>query len=181
MPFNSDINKDIMNIPIYESQINELKKELNEEKERNKKLVKVNDEEKNKNNILIKENNELKEKNKKLIDENNELKEKLKNINQKNNESLITSEKKKENKLVINFVIQGFEYNNLKRNYECNSTDLFVKLEEKLYEDFPVFKKCETYFEVDSKRVMRFETLAENNIKDKDEIKLFVVDDKSKK
>ena len=57
MPFNSDINKDIMNIPIYESQINELKKELNEEKERNKKLVKKNDEEKNKNNILIKENN----------------------------------------------------------------------------------------------------------------------------
>ena len=178
MPFNSDINKDIMNIPIYESQINELKKELNEEKERNKKLVKKNDEEKNKNNILIKENNELKEKNKKLIDENNELK--LKNINQKNNESLITSEKKKENKLVINFVIQGFEYNNLKQSYECNSTDLFVKLEEKLYEDFPIFKKHETYFEVNSKRVMRFESLEENNIKDKDEIILFVLDDKSK-
>ena len=166
MPFNSDINKDIMNIPIYESQINELKKELNEEKERNKKLVKENDEEKNKNNILIKENNELKEK--------------LKNINQKNNESLITSEKKKENKLVINFVIQGFEYNNLKQSYECNNTDLFVKLEEKLYEDFPIFKKHETYFEVNSKRVMRFESLEENNIKDKDEIILFVLDDKSK-
>lgn len=180
MPFNSDINKDIMNIPIYESQINELKKELNEEKERNKKLVKENDEEKNKNNILIKENNELKEKNKKLIDENNELKEKLKNINQKNNESLITSEKKKENKLVINFVIQGFEYNNLKQSYECNNTDLFVKLEEKLYEDFPIFKRHETYFEVNSKRVMRFESLEENNIKDKDEIILFVLDDKSK-
>ena len=166
MPFNSDINKDIMNIPIYESQINELRKELNEEKERNKKLVKKNDEEKNKNNILIKENNELKEK--------------LKNINQKNNESLITSEKKKENKLVINFVIQGFEYNNLKQSYECNNTDLFVKLEEKLYEDFPIFKKHETYFEVNSKRVMRFESLEENNIKDKDEIILFVLDDKSK-
>ena len=155
------------------------------------------------------EKNELKETNEKLLNENNELKEKIKNLNQEieglnntikslennliqknieiqktdeiSNNNVINSENQKENKIVINFVIQGFEYNNLKRNYECNSTDLFVKLEEKLYEDFPVFKKYETYFEVDSKRVMRFETLAENNIKDKDEIKLFLVDDKSKK
>ena len=69
----------------------------------------------------------------------------------------------------------------MRRWWNCPRSDLFVKLEEKLYEDFPVFKKYETYFEVDSKRVMRFETLAENNIKDKDEIKLFVIDDKSKK
>ena len=155
------------------------------------------------------EKNELKETNEKLLNENNELKEKIKNLNQEigglnntikslennltqknieiqktneiSNNNIINSENQKENKIVINFVIQGFEYNNLKRSYECNITDLFVKLEEKLYEDFPVFKKYETYFELDSKRVMRFETLAENNIKDKDEIKLFVVDDKSKK
>ena len=155
------------------------------------------------------EKNELKETNEKLLNENNELKEKIKNLNQEigglnntikllennltqknieiqktneiSNNNVINSENQKENKIVINFVIQGFEYNNLKRSYECNITDLFVKLEEKLYEDFPVFKKYETYFEVDLKRVMRFETLAENNIKDKDEIKLFVVDDKSKK
>ena len=204
----NDISKYESQINELKKELNDCKNQLNEEKEKNKKLNE-NDEEKNKNKKLLDENNELREKNKKLIFENNELKEKINNLkseigglnctistlinnlNQKNieiqknngtskNNNPTNSENQNENKLVINFVIQGFEYNNLKHSYECNGTDLFVKIEEKLYEDFPVFKKYETYFEVNSKRIMRFETLLENNIKDKDEIKLFVVEDKSK-
>ena len=56
----------------------------------------------------------------------------------------------------------------------CKNTDLFVTLEEKLYMDYPKYKNCETYFLVNSKRVKRFKTIEENNIKSNDIISLFI-------
>ena len=56
----------------------------------------------------------------------------------------------------------------------CKNTDLFVTLEEKLYMDYPQYKNCETYFLVNSKRVKRFKTIEENNIKSNDIISLFI-------
>ena len=44
------------------------------------------------------------------------------------------------------------------------------------YDDFPQFKKYETYFEVQSKRIKRFQTLEENNIKNNDVINMFIID-----
>ena len=58
----------------------------------------------------------------------------------------------------------------------CKNTELFVNLEERLYEDFPQFKKVETIFMVDARRILRFQTLDENKIKRNDIISLFVVD-----
>ena len=56
----------------------------------------------------------------------------------------------------------------------CKNTDLFVRIEERLYEDFPDFKEYETYFEVRTKRIKRFKTLDENKIKNGDVINVFI-------
>ena len=61
-------------------------------------------------------------------------------------------------------------------NIVCKNTDLFVKLEEKLYNDYPQFKDYETYFEVKTKRIKRFKTLDENNIKNNDIVNVFMID-----
>ena len=55
----------------------------------------------------------------------------------------------------------------------CKTTDLFIIEEERLYEDFTDFKKYETYFEANGKRIKRFQTLKENGIKDKNVIYVF--------
>ena len=169
----------------YESQINELKKELNEYKN---KLY----EEKDKNKILMKENNELKKQIEylnleikglknviNLYGANIMLKNKLmQNDQMQNNNEINLEQNQKKNNMIINFIINGFEYKNVKYSVECNDTDLFSNLEIKIYEHFSIFKYCETFFKIGSKRIIKSKTLIENNIKDKDEIKLFVVEQK---
>ena len=78
--------------------------------------------------------------------------------------------------MCINFVSMGNQDIN---NYGlvCKNTDLFIRAEERLYEDFPQFKKYETYFETNGKRIKRFQTLSENNIKDKNVINLFIIEE----
>ena len=58
----------------------------------------------------------------------------------------------------------------------CKNTDIFVKLEEKLNNDYPQLKDKETYFIVNGNRIKRFKTLDENNIKSNDVINLFLID-----
>ena len=58
----------------------------------------------------------------------------------------------------------------------CKNTDLFIRLEEKLYDEYPDFKNYETYFEVKTKRIKRFKTLDENKIKNGDVINIFIVE-----
>ena len=59
----------------------------------------------------------------------------------------------------------------------CKYRDLFVKLEERLYNDFPKFKEYETFFEVNGKRLRRFKTLEQNKIKNNDIINIFIFED----
>ena len=98
-------------------------------------------------------------------------------ISQKNitNKNEITSILPGEKILGVNFVsmgIQGISNYNL----VCKNTDLFVRLEERLYEDYPQFKEYETYFEVKTRRIKRFKTLQENNIETNDVINVFIID-----
>ena len=58
----------------------------------------------------------------------------------------------------------------------CKNNELFVRLEERLYVDFPQYKKVETIFMVDTRRILRFQTLDENKIKRNDIISVFVVE-----
>ena len=62
-------------------------------------------------------------------------------------------------------------------NLVCKNVDLFIRLEERLYEDFPQFKEYETYFEVNGKRIKRFKTIEQNNIKTNDVINIFTIDE----
>ena len=91
------------------------------------------------------------------------------------NKNKITSILPGEKILGVNFVSMGV--NDIGHyNLVCKNTDLFVRLEERLYEDYPQFKEYETYFEVKTRRIKRFKTLQENNIKTKDVINVFIID-----
>ena len=164
----------------YQNDINELKIQLNEEKNKNLILNKEIEILKNINIILNNDNNSLKEKIKilenDLILKNNE----LQNLLSKNNNNIInyeiTSIKPDEKILCINFVcnvIQDMGHYNL----VCKNTDLFVRLEERLYQDFPSFKNYETYFEVNTRRIKRFKTIDENNIKNNDIVNVFRIEE----
>ena len=59
----------------------------------------------------------------------------------------------------------------------CKNTDLFVTLEEKLYNDYPDYKNYDTYFTVNTRRIKRFKTIEENKIKSNDIISIFTIED----
>ena len=131
-------------------------------------------------NIEISKIQELKDKIKKLENEldkkNNEIQQLLiKNNNIKDNYE-ITSIKPGEKIMAINFVSMGNQ-NIMNYNLVCKNVDLFVRLEERLYKDFPQFKEYETYFEVNGKRIKRFKTIEQNNIKTNDIINIFTIDE----
>ena len=119
--------------------------------------------------------NKIKKLENELNKKNNEIQQLLiKNNNIKDNYE-ITSIKPGEKIIGLNFVSMGNQdighY-----NLECKNVDLFIRLEERLYEDFPQFKEYETYFEVNGKRIKRFKTLEQNNIKTNDIINIFTID-----
>ena len=60
-----------------------------------------------------------------------------------------------------------FKSNDQKIDYclPCKNTTTFVKIEEKLYEEYPEYKETDNYFLVNGNRVKRFKTVKENNIK----------------
>ena len=167
----------------YISQIEELRRQLNEEKNNNQKLLIENNnlkEEINKLNMDINKIQEYKNKIKSLendlIKKNNEIQQLLSQNNNNKDKYEITSVNPGEKVMCINFVSMG---NQEIGHYGlvCKNTDLFIIEAERLYEDFPKFKKYETYFEVNGKRIKRFQTLSENNIKDKDIINIFIIEE----
>ena len=112
-------------------------------------------------NELNKKNNEIQQ----LLIKNNNIEGKYK----------ITSINPGEEIMALNFVSMGS--NDIgPYNLVCKNIDLFVRLEERLYEDFPQFKEYETYFEVNGKRIKRFKTIEQNNIKTNDVINIFTID-----
>ena len=75
----------------------------------------------------------------------------------------------------VNFVSMGFQ-DIVNYSIVCKNTDLFVRLEEKLNNDYPQLKDKETYFLVNGRRIKRFKTIEENQIKGNDIINLFLID-----
>ena len=158
-----------------------MKQQLNEEKKKNEILSNEN---KKLKSIITNLNNEInklkqyEQKNRLLQEEINKKNieiQKYKSDNNKDFDEGITSVKPGEKIISINFVSMG---NQDIGHYSlvCKNTELFVRLEERLYDDFPQFKNYETYFEKNTKRIKRFKTLDENQIKNKDVITIFTVD-----
>ena len=95
---------------------------------------------------------------------------------QKSNDYFDISSLEPNDKIIgVNFVSMGI--NDIGHySLVCKTRDLFVNLEERLYNDFPQFKNYETYFEVNGKRIKRFQTLEQNKIKNKDIINVFIIE-----
>ena len=108
----------------------------------------------------------------KLLDEKNkEIGDYIFKLSTSNNEQLIFNPG--DRIIAVLFMTQGnqdiFNY-----TMACKSSELFVKLEERLYNDFPKYRNYETFFMVNAKRIFRFKTLGENKIKNNDIICLFI-------
>ena len=158
--------------------INELNKQLLEEREKNKKLEEVINNLNNMIKSLTKENknlnNELNKLNKTIKEKDEEIQDyKFRNNNIIENNNLITSIKPGEKVFSVLFMTEGSQ-DIINYCMACKNTDLFVRLEEKLYNDFPKFRNYETFFMVNTKKILRFKTLDENNIKNNDIIHLFI-------
>ena len=58
----------------------------------------------------------------------------------------------------------------------CKNNDNFSRLEKVLYDEYPEYKETENYFIVNGKKINRFKTLEENNIKNNSVITLQQID-----
>ena len=94
------------------------------------------------------------------------------------NKNYVISSKPGEKILSINFVSNGFQ-GIMNYSLPCKNTDLFVRLEEKLNNDYPELKDKETYFLVNGRKIKRFKTLDENHINSNDVINLFLYGDQN--
>ena len=155
---------------------NELEKELKEEKDKNKKL----------NEKIIKLEKEL-DYEKKLVkilkDKNNNssniILQKLLMLKDKEIEGLKLKidpfyKKSGEKIYAINFTSIDQKIGHYA--IACKNTDIFARLEEKLYEDYPEYKDKETYFIKNGDKIKRFKSLDENNIKKNDVLMLYTYD-----
>ena len=169
---NNKLNENKINNNKSNKNYNELEKELIEEKDKNKKL--------NEKIIILQ---------KKLGDAKNmikKLRDKINSTSIPQLEALLNSKDKQIERLKLlnplyfkpdeNIYSISFTSFDQKIQYYtiyCKNTDIFVRLEERLYEDYPEYKNKETYFIKNGVKIKRFKSLAENNIKNKDILMLY--------
>ena len=129
--------------------------------------------EKNKNKNL---NEKVKQLEKELENSKNMVKElKGKEIEKlKQNNNSLNNIKPGEEIYSINF--DSFDKKIRNCSITCKNTDIFVKIEEQLCEDYPEYKNKETYFLVNGQKIKRFKSLDENKIKKNDILMLFICD-----
>ena len=153
--------------------------QLNEEKNKNKKLL----EELNNEKIKVKElNDKIKKYEKsnneyiKIIKELEELiKSKNAEINNlKNDNNEITTTKPRE-KIIALFFTSTLQ--DIHIPIPCKNTDTFVKIEEKIYNEYPKYKDYNTYLTVNGNVIKRFKTLEENGIKNGNTIIVNIYDE----
>ena len=59
----------------------------------------------------------------------------------------------------------------------CKNTDIFARLEEKLYNEYPKYKDYNTYLTVNGNLIKRFKSLEENGIKNGNSIIVNIYDE----
>ena len=55
---------------------------------------------------------------------------------------------------------------------ECLLSDTFAEVEEKLYKIYPEYRETNNIFQVDGRAILRFKTIAENNIQPSHKVKI---------
>ena len=195
MDFIENNSNKIINNNIIDNKINKLDDEKNKNIELNNKIKKLeielnNEKEKNKNlnqqiekykNIIKDLNNKLSRNN---LNDNNKVSELQNIINEKIDEinvlrsrlnnSNINSIQPGEQIIAIGFTSSDQTIQNFFR--PCKDSDLFVRLEEKLYDEYPQYKDVETYFLVNGRKILRFKSMKENNLKNGQIIMLNIVE-----
>ena len=101
-------------------------------------------------------------------DEINKLKAKL---NDNSLENIQTGEKI----LAIGFTSCDQKINNF--ILPCKDSELFGRIEEKLYNEYSEYKEKKTYFVVGGNKINRYKTLKENNIKNGNIIMLNIIEE----
>ena len=96
-------------------------------------------------------------------------------MNQKNVENKIDFLKSEEHSLKVNFVSKEI-FQIMNYILICKNTDIFVKLEEKLNDDYPRLREYDINFEINGRKLKRFKTLDENNLKNDDIINLILIE-----
>ena len=169
---------------ILNNKINNLTKELEVQKSKNINLNNINidltskliNANKTINDLLNKLNsiNLKSEKNEfqKIINKKNNEINKLKS---KLNENSLENCKPGEKILAIGFTSCDQKINNF--ILASKDSELFVRIEEKLYDEYSEYKEKETYFMVGGNKIKRFKTLKENNIKTGSIIMLNIIDE----
>ena len=177
------INKDLLNDEKNKNielnnKIRQLEIDLNNEKNKNKNLIEQIEKYKNiikdlndklSGNNLVDNNKILELQNliKAKTDEINVLKSKLNNSNIDNiqpGEKIIAVGFTSFDQTIQNFISP------------CKDSDLFVKIEEKLYDEYPKYKDVETYFLANGRKVLRFKSMKENDIKNGQFIMLNIIE-----
>ena len=165
---NIELNNKIKKLEIDLNNEKEKNKNLNQQIEKYKNIIKdLNDKisrnNLNDNNKVSELQNIINEK----IDEINVLRSRLNNSN-------INSIQPGEQIIAIGFTSSDQTIQNFFR--PCKDSDLFVRLEEKLYDEYPQYKDVETYFLVNGRKILRFKSMKENNLKNGQIIMLNIVE-----
>ena len=162
--------------------VNEIQKQLKDEKEKNLKLTEEVNQlkielqlEREKNNRMVKEKNELKNLTDKTIAELNDkiktleldLKNKIREIEILKKDSINLNDKKtlnlNQNEDYIAIAFTSID-NKFIYPLPCKLTDKFIKLEEKLFEYYPQFEENPEYT-VNGNKIYRYKSLKDNGIK----------------
>ena len=162
------------------NEIEKLKKDINRLNNENSSLKNENERLKNENKNLKKELDNYKKNlnaykleidklNSVLTNKKNEIKklnDEMKNLKLNNNIN---------EKVYINEII-SIQFKSIDQkvdiSYACKKDDVFVRIEEKLYNEYPDFKDLNTYFTVNGRVVKRFRSMIENDIRNNDKILL---------
>ena len=160
------------------NEIENLKKDINRLNNENSSLKKENERLKNENKNLKKELNNRKQNlnaYKSEIDKlNSTLNNKYNEIDKLNNEIKNLKLNYNINENVNINEILSIQFKSIDQkvdiSYACKKDDVFVRIEEKLYNEYPEFKDLNTYFTVNGRVVKRFRTMLENDIRNNDKI-----------
>ena len=119
------------------------------------------------NDIIIsneKNSNSNKKKIKELEENILSLKSKINELEKNKDKDKITTLKSGEKIIALVFKSTKGE---IHKTISCKNTDTFVRIEEKIYNEYPKYKDYNTYLTVNKGKVIRrFKTIDENKIKD---------------
>jgi len=84
-------------------------------------------------------------------------------LKSKNDKNKITSIETEGETMAIFFTSNNQD---IQRPISCKNTDTFVKIEEKIYNEYPKYKDYNTFLTVNGNVIKRFKTFEENGIED---------------